>query len=58
MQSILIIDDEPNIRRMLASLLRAEGYQVGMLSASPDGYNLYQRMGFREYGETHMYVRY
>ena len=25
--SILIVDDEPNIRRMLASLLRAEGYQ-------------------------------
>ncbi len=28
MPSILIVDDEPNIRRMLASLLRAEGYQV------------------------------
>ncbi len=28
MSSILIIDDEPNIRRMLASLLRAEGYRV------------------------------
>ncbi len=26
--SILIIDDEPNIRRMLGSLLRAEGYEV------------------------------
>jgi two-component system, NtrC family, nitrogen regulation response regulator NtrX len=26
--SILIVDDEPNIRRMLASLLRAEGYRV------------------------------
>ena len=28
MPSILIVDDEPNIRRMLASLLRAEGYRV------------------------------
>ncbi|HYR07304.1 MAG TPA: sigma-54 dependent transcriptional regulator, partial [Longimicrobium sp.] len=26
--SILIVDDEPNIRRMLGSLLRAEGYQT------------------------------
>jgi two-component system nitrogen regulation response regulator NtrX len=26
--TILIVDDEPNIRRMLASLLRAEGYRV------------------------------
>ncbi|HEY0018379.1 MAG TPA: sigma-54 dependent transcriptional regulator [Longimicrobium sp.] len=26
--SILIVDDEPNIRRMLGSLLRAEGYQI------------------------------
>jgi two-component system, NtrC family, nitrogen regulation response regulator NtrX len=26
--SILIVDDEPNIRRMLGSLLRAEGYRV------------------------------
>jgi two-component system nitrogen regulation response regulator NtrX len=26
--TILLIDDEPNIRRMLGSLLRAEGYQV------------------------------
>jgi two-component system nitrogen regulation response regulator NtrX len=28
MASILIVDDEANIRRMLASLLRAEGYRV------------------------------
>ena len=28
MASILIVDDEPNIRRMLASLLAAEGHQV------------------------------
>jgi two-component system nitrogen regulation response regulator NtrX len=26
--SVLIVDDEPNIRRMLGSLLRAEGYQT------------------------------
>src|SRR5215218_6294083 len=28
MPSILIVDDEANIRRMLGSLLRAEGYEV------------------------------
>jgi two-component system, NtrC family, nitrogen regulation response regulator NtrX len=28
MQTVLIVDDESNIRRMVASLLRAEGYQV------------------------------
>jgi len=28
MHSILIVDDEPNIRRMLGALLRAEGYHV------------------------------
>jgi two-component system, NtrC family, nitrogen regulation response regulator NtrX len=28
MPDILIVDDEPNIRRMLGSLLRAEGYRV------------------------------
>jgi two-component system nitrogen regulation response regulator NtrX len=28
MASVLIVDDEANIRRMLASLLRAEGYRV------------------------------
>src|SRR5215213_3365311 len=28
MSSVLIVDDEPNIRRMLGSLLRAEGYRV------------------------------
>ncbi len=28
MPSVLIVDDEANIRRMLASLLRAEGYEV------------------------------
>jgi two-component system, NtrC family, nitrogen regulation response regulator NtrX len=28
MSAVLIVDDEPNIRRMLGSLLRAEGYRV------------------------------
>lgn len=28
MPEILVVDDEPNIRRLLGSLLRAEGYQV------------------------------
>jgi len=28
MPEILVVDDEPNIRRMLGSLLRAEGYRV------------------------------
>jgi two-component system, NtrC family, nitrogen regulation response regulator NtrX len=28
MPAVLIVDDEPNIRRMLGSLLRAEGYRV------------------------------
>lgn len=37
---------------------RAEGYRVGILSASQDGFNLYKRLGFEEYGSTDMYVRY
>ena len=28
MPSVLIIDDEPNIRRMVGALLGAEGYEV------------------------------
>jgi two-component system nitrogen regulation response regulator NtrX len=35
--SILIIDDEPNIRRMLGSLLRAEGYQVREAGSAREG---------------------
>jgi len=37
---------------------RGEGYQVGILSASEEGYGLYRRMGFEDYGQTDMYVRY
>ena len=37
---------------------RDEGYRVGILSASTEGYNLYRRMGFNDYGQTDMYVRY
>ena len=28
MASVLIVDDEPNIRRMVGALLGAEGYEV------------------------------
>jgi two-component system nitrogen regulation response regulator NtrX len=35
--SVLIIDDEPNIRRMVAALLRAEGYDVHEASSGADG---------------------
>ena len=28
MPSVLIVDDEPNIRRMVGALLGAEGYEV------------------------------
>ena len=34
MPSVLIADDEPNIRRMVGALLRAEGYEV---REAPDG---------------------
>jgi DNA-binding NtrC family response regulator len=34
MPSVLIIDDEPNIRRMVGALLGAEGYEV---RDAPDG---------------------
>ena len=34
MPSVLIIDDEPNIRRMVSALLSAEGYEV---RDAPDG---------------------
>ena len=34
MPSVLIVDDEPNIRRMVGALLGAEGYEV---RDAPDG---------------------
>ena len=34
MPSVLIVDDEPNIRRMVGALLAAEGYEV---REAPDG---------------------
>ena len=34
MPSVLIVDDEPNIRRMVGALLSAEGYEV---REAPDG---------------------
>ena len=37
MPSILIIDDESNIRRMLGSLLRSEGYQVREAGSAREG---------------------
>jgi two-component system, NtrC family, nitrogen regulation response regulator NtrX len=37
MPCILIVDDEPNIRRMLGSLLRAEGYQVREAGSAREG---------------------
>ena len=43
--SVLIVDDEPNIRRMLAALLREEGYTT--LEAG-DGVQALQRMGDAE----------
>jgi two-component system, NtrC family, nitrogen regulation response regulator NtrX len=36
MPSVLIADDEPNLRRMLASLLRAEGYRTREASRGDD----------------------
>ncbi len=37
MQRVLIVDDEPNIRRMLASLLRAEGFEVAEAGSGQAG---------------------
>jgi two-component system, NtrC family, nitrogen regulation response regulator NtrX len=37
MRDILIVDDEPNIRRMVGSLLRAEGYSVREASSGDAG---------------------
>ena len=40
MPSILIVDDEPNIRRMVGALLAAEGYEV---RDAPDGDTAFAR---------------
>jgi two-component system nitrogen regulation response regulator NtrX len=37
MPSVLIIDDEPNIRRMVGALLSAEGFEVREASNGPEG---------------------
>ena len=37
MADILVVDDEPNIRRLLASLLEAEGYAVRTAGSGEDG---------------------
>jgi two-component system, NtrC family, nitrogen regulation response regulator NtrX len=37
MAAILIVDDEPNIRRLLASLLEAEGYSTRTAASGEDG---------------------
>ena len=37
MADILVVDDEPNIRRLLASLLEAEGYAVRTAGTGEDG---------------------
>ncbi|CAN5887090.1 sigma-54 dependent transcriptional regulator [soil metagenome] len=37
MAAILIVDDEPNIRRLLASLLEAEGYTTKSAATGEDG---------------------
>ena len=40
MPSVLIVDDEPNIRRMVGALLAAEGYEV---RDAPDGHTAFAR---------------
>ena len=40
MPSVLIVDDEPNIRRMVGALLAAEGYEV---RDAPDGHAAFTR---------------
>jgi two-component system, NtrC family, nitrogen regulation response regulator NtrX len=37
MASVLVVDDEPNIRRLLASLLEAEGFAVRSAASGEDG---------------------
>ena len=37
MPSVLIVDDEPNIRRMVGALLATEGYEVRDAADAPSG---------------------
>jgi GNAT superfamily N-acetyltransferase len=43
---------------VLAPLLAARemGYQVGILQASPMGYNVYRRIGFKDFGKLSLYL--
>ncbi|HET9909132.1 MAG TPA: GNAT family N-acetyltransferase [Anaerolineales bacterium] len=42
----------------LAPLLRARelGYQIGVLQASLNGYNVYRRLGFQDFGKLSLYL--
>jgi ribosomal protein S18 acetylase RimI-like enzyme len=42
----------------LAPLLetRQRGYQIGILQASQEGYNVYRRLGFQDYGKLSVYL--
>ena len=42
----------------LAPLLEARqrGYQIGILQASQEGYNVYRRLGFQDYGKLSVYL--
>ena len=35
---------------------RSEGYQLGILHSSPDGYGVYKRLGFKEYCKIRRFV--